>query len=333
MKVYIDPACNILYSSFYIIGIKEYYGKNNVHFSNKEYFKDFSFNNQFFSFVTQDHNNIKKVIIDFADSSDINQKALRWCDVYGKINLAEEDFNLSKKIIPIGPSFGVKIYSLFDTLTFSVLNYLKSYNRIGNKRLFFSNYKSQFKRIKLKDYSFKINKENYIYFIATLWKKEEKTNTERANFIKACKTSNLVNFEGGFAPRSRDDMPDFKYLTLSTRVTMKDYLLKINKSAIAFNTPAVLDCHGWKLAEFLCLGKVIVSTKLSRKLPKPLLNNEDFLITDGTKDDLQNKIEYILKNESVRIKMQENARKYFNNELAPKSVIKRLDNSLQKLPL
>ena len=39
MKVYVDPRCIITYSSYYLYGLYEYFGKSNVRFSNK-FFRD-----------------------------------------------------------------------------------------------------------------------------------------------------------------------------------------------------------------------------------------------------------------------------------------------------
>lgn len=46
-KVYVDPACNILYSSFYIEGLRQLYGYNNVVFCSKP-FKALRYGNENF---------------------------------------------------------------------------------------------------------------------------------------------------------------------------------------------------------------------------------------------------------------------------------------------
>lgn len=88
-----------------------------------------------------------------------------------------------------------------------------------------------------------------------------------------------------------------------------------------FNTPAVLDCHGWKLAEFLSLGKTIISTEISRKLPSQLLNNKHIVLTTGTEEDIKNKIEFLLENKTLTTKLEKNSREYYENFLAPTKVI------------
>lgn len=322
MKIYIDSACDILYSSFYIKGIEQVWGKDKVYFKSKP-FSNFHLNNHFFAFVIKEKTNESKIIIDYTDSSQIDEKALKWADLYCKINIDEKrDYN-SDKIVCIGPSFGIKIYSIQKTLYLAIINFIKSANRINNKRRFFSNYKSQLERPTINDYYPGSEQDNYIYFVGSLWKKELKTNTYRANFIKACLSKN-IKFEGGFAPRTKNDIQGYQDLTMKVRDTMKCFIDKTKKSIVAFNTPAVLDCHGWKLAEYLCFGKAIISTNLSRKVPSELLDKKHILITDGSQKDMEEKLEILITDKKLRGLLKKNSRKYFENELSPEKVIQKI---------
>lgn len=196
MKVYIDSSCDIQYASFYIRGLYVVYGRKNVKFSN-QHFKQFKHNNHFFAFIVKDKSSLKKVIIDFTDSNAIDAEALKWSDVYGKINL-DDSLPQDPKIIPIGPSFGIRLFSLFETLSYAFINLCKAYTQIPNKRRFLSDYKAQYKRPKLSDYRHQNPIANYVFFMTSLWKQEPLANSYRANFIKSCKTSPNLTFEGGF---------------------------------------------------------------------------------------------------------------------------------------
>lgn len=325
-KIQVDSSCDILYSSYYIRGLYEVFQKKNVHFTRKG-FEKFSHNNNYFAFKIIDDKSVKKFIIDFGDSDVVDGTAYDWCDHYGKVNLNARDIHKGK-ILAIGPSFGIKIFGLSKTVFYSVLNFLKSYRRIKNKKRFFSDYKAQYNRLTLREYYPNSSKESYVYFMSSLWKKEEKTNELRANFIKACKQNILVNFEGGFAPRSKNDIVDYLDLVVDKRVTLKDYIEKMKKTSVCFNTPAVLECHGWKLAEYLCLGKPIISTSFTRELPKPIVDQTHLLFTNGTQEDLHDKITAILKNSELSITLGKNARNYYETELAPSKVIERLVGSI-----
>jgi len=322
-KVYIDSSCDILYSSFYIYGLKKLFPKS-VYFSNK-YFEELPYSNQYLAFVFIEGNQRKNVIIDFADTSLICDRALKWCDVYGKINLKEEDVNLNSKIIVIGPSFGIKLYSYFPTLFFSIRNLFSSFKKIQNKKHFLSNYKSQFLRETISKYYDSNRGEYYVFFMSSLWKKESKTNLNRANFILSCLGNNKLNFEGGFAPRKNNDFKGFESLTTSKRIETKEYLIKISKSFLVFNTPAVLDCHGWKLGEYIAMNKLIISTPLTRVMPGEFKNRQHYFEVNGTKEEIDFSLNYLLAmSDDERLVIQNNLKEYYNQYLEPKAVLKKL---------
>jgi len=319
MKVLIDSSCDIQYSSFYIYGLYQVYGRKNVTFSS-QYFKKFKHNNHFFAFVVIDGKNTKKVIIDYTDSSKIVSEALQWCDVYGKINLDKSKEHINK-IIAIGPSFGIQIYSFIETIWVVFTNFLRAYKRIPNKKKFLSDYKAQYKRPKFSDYSSERTKANYVFFMASLWKQENTVNNYRANFIKSCRANKRIEFEGGFAPRTKNDIEGFEGLTSNSRMPMNDYLIKLKQSVIAFNTTAVKKCHGWKLAEYLCLGKAIISTPLTRVLPDALKDQVQLLFTDGSIEDITNKVNEVVFNTKLRQQLELNSKTYFEHYLAPKQIV------------
>jgi len=329
MKIYIDSGCNILYSSFYIKGLEQCFGSKNLYFKNKP-FSDLKFNkrqwktnNQFFAFIIIDGSVNRKIVIDYADSSKIFSKALIWSDIYCKINIDQNIQYNTPKLVSIGPGFGIKIYSPVKTFFLAITNFLKSRKRICNVKYFFLSYRAQLYRPKINDYYPSYEQDNYIFFAGSLWKKEIKTNTYRAKFIKACLTKNL-KFEGGFSPRIKNDIQGFENLTMKSRETSESFMRKTKKSIVAFNTPAVLDCHGWKLAEFLCFGKAIISTELSRKLPSKLIDKKHILITNGTQKDMEEKLETLISDKKLRSILKENSRKYFEQELSPNKVIEKI---------
>ncbi|MFI2743770.1 hypothetical protein ACG2LH_13595 [Zhouia sp. PK063] len=324
IKVYIDSGCDILYSSFYVQGLFEKFGKKNVFFTKKG-FEKFKHNNHFLAFIIVSENRVLKYVIDFADSSEIDGEALEWCNTYGKINLEEKD-SLTNKIIPIGPSFGIKIFNLRETIFYAIDNYISARKSISNKKRFFSNYYAQLKRGKLEEYYPNASIKNNIFFISSLWKREKETNEFRANFIKACKEIRAIKFEGGFAPRSNNDIQGYENLQVKSRISFKEYLQKIKNSSVCFNTPAVLKCHGWKLAEFLCMGKVIISTPLSRIMPVSINDKETILYTSGSKEDILNKLNSVTSNIELFCRLERNSRIFFENELSPIKVVEKIVN-------
>lgn len=119
-------------------------------------------------------------------------------------------------------------------------------------------------------------------------------------------------------------MPGFEQYTTERRYSLKEYLSKLKRSAVAFNTPAVHSCHGWKLGEFLALGKAIVSTPLTRALPAPLLHGEHIHFVDGSPDSIREAVCLICRDISYRQRLERSARAYYLQYLQPQHVIERI---------
>lgn len=320
-KVYIYGLCDVFYDGYYIKGLSEVFGK--VEYSVSKFPR---FTQGTFAFIIEDGNGaVKNVIIDSRDSSQIDEKALDWCSVYGKVNYNIENLeSINKdKVIAIGPSFGIKIWNFVETIYYLILNFSRFRDSIPYKRGFIANYWRQYKRFSLKEYKNNSSSDNYVFFMNSIWKQEPETNNNRALFIKSCKDNTKVSFEGGFAARKDGNNLGLDDLVYSQRISLKIYLQKIKKSAFVFNTPAVLSCHGWKLAEFLALGKAIITTHHYNKLPAELLANKHVLYVNNS-DDIKEAINKLTTDVDLKRKLELESREYFDKYLAPEKVITRL---------
>lgn len=328
-KIYIYGLCNVYYESFYIQGLKEHFGVKKVFF-NISKFPKFGIYDAM-AIIIEFENHKIKLCIDSNDRNEIIKHQLDWCDIYGKINFNEDVFpeNNSYKIKAIGPSFGIKIWNFTTTFIIAITNFIRFYKNIPLKKFFLSNYKAQYERLPLNRYliplDIKKKPRNYIFFIGSIWKQEPKTNEFRANFIKSCKKNKSIHFEGGFAPRSDGNKLTFQDIVLDNPYTLKQYLNKTKHSAVVFNTPAVNNCHGWKLGEFLAMGKAIISTPFYNKMPIDLEDNKNIIFLKSGEDaDISKKLENIINNEELQLKLEQNSRNYFQEYLMPQKVIARL---------
>jgi hypothetical protein len=327
MKINIDASCDFNYSSYYILGLKEFYGANNIYYTSKG-FEQFRHNNDFFAFEIVS-NQSYKVIVDFGDSSKIEEIAYKWCDIYAKINLTNFGMKAHEKTIPIGPSFGIQIENFYHQFSLCITNLIKGWSRIKNKKKFVSDYYHNYKqRLCINSYQIGNIKDKYIYFNSSIWKNDTQTNICRKNFIQSCKNNNNINFEGGFAPRNDKNNLGYEEF-ITERCNLNKYIDNIKKSTLVFNTPAVKGCHGWKLAEFCALGKTIISTPLSRELPGNFIKDVHFIETDGTIENQTKIINCIMNDEPKRIHLQENVRNYYETYLKPIKVIERINTQLQ----
>ncbi len=346
-KIIIDPTSRILYASFYIEGLYQFFGKKNVSFSSS-YFsnlkrdsEEFAFEHYFAFVLINSDKKISKFVIDFCDPIDINPAAYAWCDYYAKINtgITLNESNLTSKIISIPPGFGIKIWNKSETLYNCILNLIKSKcSPIVSFKRFFKDYYEQYKRPKLEDYQ---NNESiinsgttipYVFTIAKLWDDTDsmtRTNILRKKFIEICKSMNC-NFEGGFFASSYNQHYEgFKSLLFYRLYSANEYVTKTILSEIVFNTPSVHKCHGWKLGEFLAMGKPILSTPISNKLPEDLVHGETLHIVSND-EELNIGINLLLTNSDYRFRLSQKAKDYYNKNVSPFSVIKNIVKSEYK---
>lgn len=340
-KVYIDPTSRILYSSYYILGLHEIFNKKNVSFSSNYFttlnrtIEDFSFEHYFAFVLINPKNEITRYVIDFCDPADINNNAYDWCDYYAKINI---NYNLTdnshrKKLVSIPPGFGIKVWGLPETIYHCVFNLIKlKFKPLVPFKKYLNDYYTQLKRLKLEEYTTNKNavstseKEPYVFMIATLWNENEGmtgTNLQRKKFIELCKEENC-NFEGGFYISNENRAnSDYKKFSFSRRYSINDYLKKTKLSKFVFNTPAVHNCHGWKLGEYLAMGKAIISTPLSNELPVNLVHAKDIhIVTTDIK--LKLAIKLLKTNHEYRLSLESKSKEYYLEHSSPVSVIKRI---------
>ena len=334
IKIFIDPSCRVIYSSYYIEGLYAEFGKKNVSFSAR-YFKELKRNEEsnahyhYMAFVVvMPDKSITKIIIDFRDKPTVKESAYKWSDKYAKINfnadLTGNRFHDKMMLIP--PSFGIKIWDFRETVYYCFSNFIKCKFRPGvSWRVYFSGYKNQYKRPVL-DYfliasSKSANSKPYVYFNSRLWKHQnclEGTNIYRKNFIEICRT--CCNFEGGFfSSKDHAQYEEFKDLITSKEDSIS-YFEKTKLSTIVFNTPAVHDCHGWKLGEFLAMGKAIISTPLNNELPEELVHGRDIHFITNEKE-LKSAINLLIKDDAYRNLLEVGAKKYYLKYANPRSVI------------
>jgi glycosyltransferase involved in cell wall biosynthesis len=339
-KVYLDPLCRVLYSTFYIDGIIREFGKENVSFS-KKYFKELKRDNEpyfaYFAFVivTPD-NNQTRVAIDFQDRPVVTEFAYEWADIFAKININGDltERRFLDKMVSIPPGFAIKLWERWEFAYYCFTNYLR-YRSEPNFlwERYYKDYKDQKKREKLEVYLtqetdrfFLSNDKPYVFFISSLWihqNCQDHTNLMRRKFIETCQKADC-DFEGGFkAQENHPQYEEFKHLCFLKRYSTLDYIKKTKASAIVFNTPTVHNCHGWKLGEFLAMGKAIISTPLLNRLPEDLRHGENIHFISSI-DEIESAIQLLLNDHGYRKKLEMGAKAYYEKFADPQRVIKRI---------
>ena len=255
----------------------------------------------------------------------------RWCDVYGCVN-ANFDKTPEKyhqKLVSLCPSFGVRCWSIFQ----SVWNAFAHLPKDGTSvRKYWGKHKRLLDRPTYSDYmTIAPVDEQYVFFLSTLWyndewnKNDEGVNGRRANFIRACKSMDKVLFEGGLVSQGKERSSEGLFADcLCQGVPMREWLEKTKRSALVFNTPAFWDCHGWKLGEYLAMGKCIVSTPLSNDLPAPLEHGKQIHYVENNQEAMREAVEYIIDHPEYRKRLEQGAKAYWERYGTPEVSLKLL---------
>ncbi len=331
MTLFVDPACNILYSSFYLQGLRQLYGNCNVHFCNLPFRGlHYGIDTHIFAFVI----NNRKYCIDFADSNKVFYPGfIEWADVYAKVNYLQGNVptQYQSKIVCCGCNFAVCIIKhRAVAVLYALLNYLKAHSRIDfSLKTFISRYIMQSKRCTHRLLQNSVD-SHYIFFVSTLWKGQDECNRARINFIRACKRlqkEGLLYFEGGLIPDAEQNTEGIEDVILSQGADYAQYLRNVQRSALCFNTPAYFGCHGWKLPEYFSMGKAILSTPFINELPIPPTHGENiFYVRDYSEQAIYEGVRTLMLDNELRTKLEQGATNYYNTVLSPKACIYLLIN-------
>lgn len=341
MKCYIDPRCKINYATYYIKGLYDVLGRKNIKFNLKK-FKNFpsqmlTQRRGMYLLLTGLAQDAKKVYIDYHDSDDIIEEVYNYVDVYAKVNVKEAELARAK-LLPVGPGFGIDIWTTSEVFFFMITNFFSVFRHleIPKKQFLLDYLYTKIRRKTIEDYIHPVYKkdQNYIFNISTLWFPSyiKNTNENRLNFYDLVQNKFKFKFEGGFYFIPTEDKnyieysKKFKNFLNVKRVNMAKYIINTKKSAFVFNTPAVQDCHGWKLGEYFALGKAIISTPLSNVLPG---NGKHIIKTVDSRFELEKCILYLYNNQEEIQRMEKESKNYFNSYLSPSSVINRILTSIK----
>ncbi len=332
MIVYVDPQTDVDYTAFYIKGLYDLFGKANVSFAGR-YFMGL-LPNRTLKFVLIANGLTHNYVVDWGDDPSVDEQDYEWCNFYGKINFntTQTPILYRQKVVSLSPGFGINLWSLPASIFYGLFNLIKAGKPAISPKKFLSKYYKQSKQLPLRAYEPGKTEENYIYSLNTLWNSNEWINNDatvnqyRANFMNACQSLPNINFEGGFVySQNRNTNPKFQRLVIDAAwIPKSTYLDKIKASAIVFNTPAWALCHGWKLGEYLALGKAIISTPILNELPATLEHGRHIHIVSGAENEIMEAIDFIINNPDYRTHLEKNAYQYYCMYGSPVESIKLL---------
>lgn len=352
MSIILDARYKYNYSGYYILGLRRLFGHKAITFQVKPFeclnYSSVKEYNSGLPVIIDDGGRQYKVFIDFEDREIIALDRYDWCDVYAKFNMAFGDAERYPKLMAIGPAFGITLDCKAKVLADFLVNYMKACGHTAiSAKLYLRDYLYSFvRRRRIEAYETPATiTPNYIFHASTLWYNEFAwtcTNKFRGEFLKACQRAG-VEIEGGLfylgeSPDVLREMPDYgrykdeyKDFIYESRLSMDDYIKKTKESFVVFNTPSVCECHGWKLAEYLCMGKAIISTPLTREMPGEGLIHGKNVHFVQTPEEIYDAVVRIREDAEYRKQLGKGARAYYEQYLAPEVVVKRILMQAQAL--
>ena len=331
VTVRVHPSFAIPYYSFYLEGLGRVFGHSCISFAKNPALEKTEFDDGFgFTIESPDLTQPphRRIYVSANDFVRYDRVALDWCDRYGMINhdsaVARQQPG-HEKVVPVGSSFGLREWGSVRRTACDLVELHKfggfskgAYDRLRASR------KQLFDRLPERRYVPGRSSRDYVFFVSWPWKKHPDVNPPRARFMRACKSIPGLRFEGGFPPRRRRDVPDIDDVLAERMYSFREWVTRTQASCVVFNCPAVHRCLGWKLGEFLALGKAIISLPLSREMPAPLVHGEHVHYVEDDQLAMKDAIERISKDDAYRTRLEIGAREYYLEHLAPERVIRRL---------
>ena len=113
-------------------------------------------------------------------------------------------------------------------------------------------------------------------------------------------------------------------MTAARTYRLPEYLDRTAASLASFQCPAVHGCLGWKLGEFLALGKAIVAIEINHPLPAPLRHGEEVWSVGDDVNAYREALEHLAGDSVRRRHLETGARAYFERHLTPEATVARL---------
>lgn len=266
-------------------------------------------------------NNNVMALYDTMDSGQIFVPNLNWnkIDYYFKRSYNYEIVkDVSDKIYPLGLNYDVHSRKKnFQGINYNLRDLIKRIIGQGKNKFY------------LDEFEYRNNSPNEkICFLTRFWDpddmevedkkaKEErkKINDFRASCIRACKDKYGNQFIGG-VPFSEFANKYYKDCIINdNKITKRsNYLMTIKDYDICIATTGLHNSIGWKFAEYIAMGKVIISEPLNYIVPGDLKEGDNY-ITFESVEELIECIDSVRLNSVKRKNIQKNNIEYYNNYL------------------
>lgn len=284
--------------------------------------------------------NGKNVFVDTADSPEINQEGYTNSEVYFKRTLRPQDAESMPKLKPFGLYF--EIYPSVRT-ALTTKRYMQfSPPGAGNKlKTFIKSVDTQNKMSFMpRAEQFENTKPvgNTVMFYVRLWdpdfdKEFEISEAEAADRrqINALRIACVRQLKERFGDRALVGVMDDDYarkvapdlVIASTDTSKQNYLERVKQAGVCIASTGLHESVGAKFAEYVALGKPIVSESFDYSLPGDIKAGQNYL-QYSTAQECTEQVASLLDSPEAMQKMREANLAYYNALLAPENIARRL---------
>ena len=150
-----------------------------------------------------------------------------------------------------------------------------------------------------------------------------KMNDFRADCIRELRGRLGARVVAGFAhsEHAREHYPDC-LLDAEFSSRRRDYLRNLRAYSVCVSTAGLWDSTGWKFAEYVALGRAIVSEPIRFRLPGPMAAGENYL-EFTTAQQCASRVIGLLEDEDARSSMMQRNARYFAQYGTPGAVVAR----------
>lgn len=152
-------------------------------------------------------------------------------------------------------------------------------------------------------------------------RQRESINRDRIALLRALRTAFGERFRGGLAPSSLAQQLAPDLVTSRTASAPGAFLRAAGRARVCVTSRGLWDSNGWKLAEFLGLGRATVAERPLHCAPG-LTEGRHFL-GFGSVGEALDAVRVIDEDATVRGRMQADARAYFDTHIEPAALVRR----------
>lgn len=323
-EIIIYPSFNAFRYSFHVHALRALFGDQRIRYSAKEFP---SLSSHSLPIIVRWPAGDIKIYISAGDGPGYDLTALEWCDIYAKRTLMDDQMpeQFSSRIIPMGPHFGIRSWGIFNTLRMAVQNYLaQEHHQMKFKDHLWYYLKQYLYRLPEKEFVPGQSRSDFVFYASTLYPSHPGYNQFRVAFIEACRANDRLHFEGGLIRTDNYRVPEYEHITITKYYPVAEWIQKEKESALGFWAPGDQGAMTLKMGEFLALGKAIIAVPIRQEqLPSPLVHGEHVHFVDGSLEGMKVAVQLLITNHEYRQKLERNARKYYEEWVAPAQAVRR----------